>query len=471
MTVVRSPIRTRRFTPAFRALSVCSAIAVTAASLPQTAAAQGRMPLIRDTEIEQLLRDYTQPILKTAGLANQNVKIVIINDRNFNAFVMDGKRIFVNTGALMESQNPNQLIGVLAHETGHIAGGHLSRLRDELANAQTMAIIAMLLGIGAMVAGGGSGGAGQAGAAAIAGSQQIAQRTVLSYQRSQEEQADRAAVKFLNATGQSAKGMYETFRRFADQMLFTARQVDPYAQSHPMPAERVAALAEIARSNRYWDKKDSPDLQLRHDMMRAKISGFLEPPATVMRRYPQNDNSLPARYARAITTYKHGDLQSAVRQIDALIAAQPNNPYFYELKGQALLESGRGQEAVAPLRRAVQMLPNAPLIQIMLGQALVSTNNPAHADEAVAMLRNSLAREPEAPAGYQQLAMAYGRKGDLAQADLASAQAAFYRGDLKTARELAARAKARFPVGTPGWVRADDIASTKMPESAQMRRR
>jgi predicted Zn-dependent protease len=452
-------------------LSVCSAIAVTAASLPQTAAAQGRMPLIRDTEIEQLLRDYTQPILKTAGLANQNVKIVIINDRNFNAFVMDGKRIFVNTGALMESQNPNQLIGVLAHETGHIAGGHLSRLRDELANAQTMAIIAMLLGIGAMVAGGGSGGAGQAGAAAIAGSQQIAQRTVLSYQRSQEEQADRAAVKFLNATGQSAKGMYETFRRFADQMLFTARQVDPYAQSHPMPAERVAALAEIARSNRYWDKKDSPDLQLRHDMMRAKISGFLEPPATVMRRYPQNDNSLPARYARAITTYKHGDLQSAVRQIDALIAAQPNNPYFYELKGQALLESGRGQEAVAPLRRAVQMLPNAPLIQIMLGQALVSTNNPAHADEAVAMLRNSLAREPEAPAGYQQLAMAYGRKGDLAQADLASAQAAFYRGDLKTARELAARAKSRFPVGTPGWVKADDIASTKMPESAQMRRR
>jgi predicted Zn-dependent protease len=472
MTVVRSPIRTRRFTPAFRALSVCSAIAVTAASLPQTAAAQGRMPLIRDTEIEQLLRDYTQPILKTAGLANQNVKIVIINDRNFNAFVMDGKRIFVNTGALTESQTPNQLIGVLAHETGHIAGGHLSRLRDELANAQTMAIIAMLLGMGAMVAGGrGDSGAGQAGAAAIAGAQQIAQRTVLSYQRSQEEQADRAAVKFLNATGQSAKGMYETFRRFADQIMFTARQVDPYAQSHPMPAERVAALAEIARSNRYWDKKDSPDLQLRHDMMRAKISGFLEPPATVMRRYPQNDNSLPARYARAITTYKHGDLQSAVRQIDALIAAQPNNPYFYELKGQALLESGRGQEAVAPLRRAVQMLPNAPLIQIMLGQALVSTNNPAHADEAVAMLRNSLAREPEAPAGYQQLAMAYGRKGDLAQADLASAQAAFYRGDLKTARELAARAKARFPVGTPGWVRADDIASTKMPESAQMRRR
>lgn len=471
MTAVHPPIRTRHSKPASRAVSVVTAAAVAMAGLTGPAAAQGNMPVIRDTEIEQLLRDYTQPILRAAGLANQNIKVVIINNRAFNAFVMDGKRIFVNTGALMESETPNQIIGVLAHETGHIAGGHLSRLRDELANAQTMAIIGMLLGIGAIVAGGGGSGAGQAGAAAIAGSQQVAMRTVLSYQRSQEEQADRAAVKFLNATGQSAKGMYDTFKRMADQLMFTARHADPYAQSHPMPAERVAALTQIAKESKYWDRMDPADLQLRHDMMRAKISGFMEPPATVMRRYPQNDTSLPARYARAISTYRHGNLQTAIQQIDALIAQQPNNPYFYELKGQALLESGRAAEAVAPLRRAVQMVPNAPLIQIMLGQALVGTNNAANADEAVNMLRNALAREPEAPAGYQQLAMAYGRKGDLAQADLASAQAAFYRGDIKTARELAARAKTRFPVGSPGWVKADDIVTTKLPESAQMRRR
>jgi predicted Zn-dependent protease len=471
MTAVESPIRTRHFRPASRAVSVLTAAAIASASLPQQAAAQGNMPVIRDTEIEQLLRDYTQPILKVAGLTSQNIKVVIINDRNFNAFVMDGKRIFVNTGALMESQTPNQIIGVLAHETGHIAGGHLARLRDELANAQTMAIIAMLLGIGAMVAGGGNSGASQVGAATIAGSQHVALRTVLSYQRNQEEQADRAAVKFLNATSQSAKGMHDTFKRMADQFMFTARHADPYAQSHPLPAERVAALTQIAKESNYWDKKDPAELQLRHDMMRAKISGFMEPPATVARRYPPNDTSLPARYARAISTYRHGNLQNAVTQIDALIAQQPNNPYFYEVKGQALLEAGRGAEAVAPLRRAVQMVPNAPLIQIMLGQALVSTNNPANADEAVNMLRNSLAREPEAPAGYQQLAMAYGRKGDLAQADLASAQAAFYRGDIKTARELAARAKTRFPVGTPGWVKADDIVSTKLPEAPIARRR
>jgi predicted Zn-dependent protease len=251
MTAVESPIRTRRFRPASRAVSVLTAAAIAAASLPQQAAAQGGMPIIRDTEIEQLLRDYTAPILKVAGLTSHNIKVVIINDRNFNAFVMDGKRIFVNTGALMESQTPNQIIGVLAHETGHIAGGHLARLRDELANAQTMAIIAMLLGIGAMVAGGGNSGAGQIGAATIAGSQHVALRTVLSYQRNQEEQADRAAVKFLNATGQSAKGMHDTFKRMADQLMFTARYADPYAQSHPMPAERVAALTQIAQESKF----------------------------------------------------------------------------------------------------------------------------------------------------------------------------------------------------------------------------
>ena len=257
--------------------------------------------------------------------------------------------------------------------------------------------------------------------------------------------------------------MYETFKRFADQSMFTARYADPYAQSHPMATERMAALTEIARTSPNWDKKDSPELQARHDMMRAKLSGFMEPPQTVARRYPPGDTSLPARYARAIATYRHSDIRAAIAQIDALIATQPNNPYFHELKGQALLENGRAAEAIAPLRRAASLAPDPTLIQIMLGQALVATNNPAHAEEAIAILRNGLAREPDTPHGYQQLAMAYGRKGDLAQADLASAQAAFARGDFKTARELAARAKTRLPVGSPGWVRADDIVAAKVP--------
>jgi predicted Zn-dependent protease len=228
-----------------------------------------------------------------------------------------------------------------------------------------------------------------------------------------------------------------------------------------MPAQRVAALEELARSSPHWDKKDDPALQLRHDMVRAKISAFMERQDTVYRRYPLSNNSLPARYARAITTYLHGDLRSALTQIDALIQQQPNNPYFHEVRGQALLEGGKPQEAIAPLKRAVQLSNNSPLIEMLLGQALVATNNNAYTDEAISILRAAVARETEAPLGYMQLAMAYGRKGDYAQADLASAQAAYLRGDSKTARDLASRAKTRFAIGTPGWVKADDIVSAK----------
>jgi predicted Zn-dependent protease len=228
-----------------------------------------------------------------------------------------------------------------------------------------------------------------------------------------------------------------------------------------MPADRVAALEELARSSPYWDKKDDPSLQLRHDMMRAKISAFLERQDTVYRRYPLSSDTLPARYAHAITTYLHGDLRNALTQIDALIQTQPNNPYFYELRGQALMEGGRPAEAVAPLRKAVQLSNNAPLIEMLLGQALVASDNKAYVDEAITILRAAVARESEAPIGYTQLAMAFGRKGDLAEADLASAQAAFLRGDNKTARDLASRAKTRFAVGTPGWVKADDIVTAK----------
>jgi predicted Zn-dependent protease len=255
--------------------------------------------------------------------------------------------------------------------------------------------------------------------------------------------------------------MYETFKRFTNDSLFAARGADPYLMSHPMPAERVAALEGMGRQSPYWDKKDDPALQARHDMVRAKISAFMERQDTVYRRYPLSNTSLPARYARAITTYLHGDLNSALAQIDGLIQVQPNNPYFYELRGQALLEGGRPAEAIAPLHKALAASNNAPLIEMLLGQALVATDNKAYTDEAITILRAAVARETEAPLGYSQLAMAYGRKGNYAEADLASAQAAYLRGDNKTARELASRAKTRFAVGTPGWVKADDIVAAK----------
>lgn len=445
------------------ALTAAAALAI-APIHPALAEQEKGPPVIRDTEAEQLLREYTRPILRAAGLEKQNIQIIIINENAFNAFVADGRRIFVNSGAMMQSETPNQIIGVLAHETGHLAGGHLAKMREQLAQAQTQMIIAMLLGAGALVAGargGGNSGLANAGAAAIAAPQEIIRRTLIAYVRQQEENADRAGVKFLTATGQSARGMYETFKRFTNESLFAARGSDPYLQSHPMPAERVAALEELARSSTYWDKKDDPALQLRHDMVRAKISAFMERQDTVYRRYPLSKEDLPARYAHAITAYLHGDLRSALGQIDRLIQMQPNNPYFYELRGQALLEGGKPAEAIAPLRKAVQLSNNAPLIEMLLGQALVATDNKVHTEEAIAILRAAVAKETEAPLGYTQLAMAYGRKGDFAQADLASAQAAFLRGDNKTARDLASRAKTRFAIGTPGWVKADDIVTAK----------
>jgi predicted Zn-dependent protease len=455
-----------RKTTKMTAITLAAALVV--APMAALAEEEKGLPILRDTETEQLLREYAKPILRAAGLEKQNIQVTVINQAVFNAFVADGRRIFVNHGALLQSETPNQIIGVLAHETGHLAGGHLARLREQLAQAQTQMIVAMVLGIGALAAGArgasnGNTGLANAGAAAIGGPQSMILRSLLSYQRQQEESADRAGVKFLTATGQSAKGMYETFKRFTNDSLFAAQGADPYYMSHPMPAERVAALEEIARTSPYWDKKDDPALQLRHDMMRAKISGFLERQDTVYRRYPLADNSLPARYAHAIATYLHGDLRNALGQIDSLIQVQPNNPYFYELRGQALLEGGKPSEAIVPLRKALALSNNAPLIEILLGQALVATDNKAYTEEAISTLRNAMAREAEQPLGYMQLAMAYARKGDLAEADLASAQAAFLRGDNKTARDLASRAKTRFAVGTPGWVKADDIVAAKLP--------
>jgi predicted Zn-dependent protease len=462
------PIRARPRAPAARALALVAAAAIAAA--PASAPAQEPprgMPIIRDTEIENLLRDYVTPILRVAGLAQQNIKVVVLNVQTFNAFVMDGRHIFINAGALFQAKTPNEIIGVLAHETGHLADGHLMRFREKLAQAQTQSIVAMLLGIGAVVAGAAthSSNMGQVGGAAIMAPQSAILHGLLAYARTQEDQADHAGVKFLTLAHESPKGMVDMFKRLSNEMLFNARYIDPYVQTHPMPAERVAALERLAHASPYWNVKDPPQLQLRHDMVRAKLSGFLEPADTVARRYPASDQSLPARYARAISAYRHAGLQRAMVLIDGLIKAEPNNPYFHELKGQALLEGGRAAEAIPSLRSAVQLSHHAPLIEIMLAQALVGSHK--NVDEAVSLLNSALRTEPEQPQAFLQLAMAYGRKGDYPHADLASAQAAFARGDLKTARQLAERAKRGLPVGSPAWVRADDIVSVKMPKPIQ----
>ena len=447
-----------------RATAALAALCLAANPLP--ARAEGP-EIIRDAEIEQLLREYATPVLTAAGLKSGAVKIILVGDRSFNAFVANGQKIFVNVGALMEAKTPNETIGVLAHETGHIAGGHLARMRAELDKAQIIAIAGMLLGGAAAattlsknspVGGDNTGVWG-----AILGPQELVRRSLLSYQRGEEAAADSAAVTYLNKTGQSAKGMLTTFEKFANDALFKSSSIDPYVQSHPMPAERISSLQQTARASPYYGKLDRPALQARHDMMRGKLIGFLAQPGEVARRYPASDQSLGARYARAINGYKYGNIDNALAQIDALIAAQPGNPFFYELKGQALLETGRSSQAIAPLRRAVAMAPAGQPIRVMLGHALLDTGAPANTDEAIKVLANATQRDEDSADAYQFLAMAWNRKGNEAKAMVAAAQSLFASGHFVEARTQASRAQTKVKQGSPEWLKADDILNYRPP--------
>lgn len=450
----------------------CVAGLIAGLVLPSTANAGG---IIRDAETEALIREYAKPILRAAGLGAQNVKIHIVNDRNFNAFVVDGHNMFMHAGTLMIADTPNQVIGVIAHETGHITGGHLARLRSQVAKAKSTAIMLQLLGLAAMAGGvlGGAPGAAQVGMGAAMGGTDATMRTLLAYRQTEESSADQAAMKFLDATKQSGKGMLETFDVLANK-LRGIQGINPYLMTHPLPQTRISQLRTLVETSPYYENKDPPELQFRHDLIRAKLSGFLDKPEIAFNRYPQSDTSLPSVYARAIATYRQSGVQVAMPLLDQLIAAQPNWPYFYELKGQFLFESGRGAEAIAPLRKAVEMVPHEALIQIMLAQALLGTQDNRYLDEAIRNLREALTRETTSAMGYRQLASAYARKADqakasgakrnfLAQASLASAEAYFYEGRLDLAKQLAKRAQDGLPNGTPNWIRANDIIAFQLP--------
>ena len=450
----------------FRSASLAALLAAASIATPTPGLAQGKqLSVIRDAEIEQLLRDYANPLFKAAKINAGAVKIILIGDKRFNAFVADGQKMFINIGAIMESTTPNQLIGVMAHESGHIAGGHLVRQREALANAQIIAIAGTLLGAGAVVGSATSGGrvgASSGGAiGAILGPQELAQRALLSYQRSEEQAADRAAVNYLNATGQSAKGMLETFRRFADNQLFARSSIDPYLQSHPMPNERISSLEHIAEESPSFNAVDNPALKERHELARAKLIAFTGNFEEMARRYPSTDTSLPARYAQAVSAYKFRRATEAQAQIDGLIRTRPNNPYFWELKGQALLENAQPGAAIAPLRKAVQLAPNQPLIRMLLGHALVQTDTEANAREAIKELTAALARDEDGGDAYRFLGQAYARIGNDGMASLASAQGYFNAGQYAEANRLAKRAQAQLPADSVNWVKADDILNAK----------
>ncbi|PTW60272.1 putative Zn-dependent protease [Breoghania corrubedonensis] len=438
----------------------------TVAPMPAEAQQRGRrLPVVRDAEVEALLRDYAEPILRAAGLAGGSLQIILVNDRSYNAFVVDSHRMFMNVGVIIDAKTPNEVIGVIAHEVGHIAGNHLVRLRQAAANAQIMAVLGTLLGAGAIAAGAasGAGGIGQGGGAMVGLGAGLAQRSLLSYQRSEEATADRSAIKYLNATHQSPKGMLDTFKRLADQQLFAAQHADPYAQSHPMARDRVSMLETLAKQSPYYNKKDPPALQARHDLARAKLIAFAGSQGAVARTYGKG-SSLPARYARAIFTMQSGNPRDAQRLIDGLVNTQPKNPYFWELKGQSLIESGHPAASVAPFEKAVAYAPKEGLMKIWLGYALVATGKDAYLNRAVGLLKTGLREEPNSPLAYSQLAIAEARRGNPALADVATAKSMMLSGQFQIARKFAARAQKRLKRGSPGWLQADDIISYKPPD-------
>lgn len=455
----------RRLSLKLQAAAIVTAI-MTLAANAAPAHAQG---LIRDAEIEGLMQDYAEPILDAAGLGSQNINIHLVSSESFNAFVVDGRNMFIHVGAIMKAQTPNQLIGVIAHETGHIAAGHLSRLRGVMQRAQSASLMLQLLSMAAMAAGAATGAGSdaiQGGQALMLGGQTALMNTIMAYRRAEEYSADQAAVSYLNRTEQSGRGMIEVFEYFAERELASAGAVNPYASTHPISRDRIQQTKKLVRESPYYDRRDPPELQKRHNLARAKLEGFMNKnnPQAVFNKFPRSDDSLPARYARAIARNFAAGIDAALPEINGLIQTQPDNPYFRELKGQFLLESGQVEQAIPPLKRAVDLAPEAGLIRIMLAQALLGEGSESNVKPAVDHLRKALVTEDKSATGYRQLAIAYGRLNRIAEAELASAQAYFYEGKLQLAKEQAKRAKEGFPPHSASWVKADDIVKFEPPQ-------
>ena len=422
------------------------------AMMPLAAQAQS---LVRDAEIEHVLRGYGEPLWKAAGLKPGDIDLYLVNDPDINAFVAGGQNLFINTGTILQLDRPREIIGIMAHETGHISGGHLARSAEGVSNAMVPMIIGTLLGIAAA-----AGGSPDAAMGAMLGGQQIAERSYLAFTRTQEASADQAGVKFLNATHQSARGMLDVFQGFADDEILSDRPINPFLQSHPLSQERIAALEHDVNASPYADVPEPPDQVKTYNRIRAKLVGFLSRPDQVMRKYPLSDTSINARYARAIAYYRIPDLDKALPEIESIIAEEPENPYFYELKGQMLFENGRVKEAVPAYEQSVRYAPNEPLLKTSLGQALIATDDLSLNKRALDSLEGALRTDPENPLGWHQLAIAYARDGKMGMAELATAERYSREGAGLDAVVHAHHAFCQLPAGSPAWRRAQDIMST-----------
>lgn len=445
-------------------MSILRAIAAAASIAAVTQASAFGQSLIRDTEIEHVMRDYLDPILVAAELNPSDVDFYLVADQEINAFVSGGQNMFMHTGMIVQADTPNQLKGVMAHETGHIAGAHLARSGDAMAAARGPMFISLGLGVLAALAG-----EGGAAGALMASSQQFGALHFLTYSRAQEAGADQAALGFLEEAGEPADGLVQFFERFRYQEVMSQQRRFAYFRSHPLSSDRIASLRRGIANSPYSGEQDSPEEIALLRRIQAKIYGFLVDPEYVFYRYPESDQSLPARYARAVAYYHDARLDEALEEIGSLIEEEPDNPYFHELHGQMLFESGHAEEAIGPHQRSVELNPTAPLLRVNLAMAMIATENPELNETAAQHLRVALDIEPDNAFAWYQLAILHQRNGDTSLAQLATAEQAFATGNRMRAYQFAMRARDGLDQGTPAWFRATELQAVSQPTEAEMR--
>lgn len=443
---------------------VLSILVVIGGSLPNAPTAFAReFGFIRDAEIETTIRAYATPILNAAGIDPEAFNVHLVNSSVLNAFVAGGQRLFVTTGLLRRSENAGQVVGVIAHEAGHIAGGHLARMEDEMEKLGTLAIISQLLGVAAGAASGNAG----AGAAIGLGGMQVAERSFLHYSRTQESSADQAGVTFLDNAGLSSRGMLQFLEILSGQDALISSRQDPYLLTHPLTRDRVVFVEHHVASSSLTNKPMPPGFEEMHHRMVAKLDGFLDPPEAVLRKYGEDDRSVAARYARAVAYYRIPDLDRALPLIDGLIAEEPRNAYFAELKGQMLFENGKLADAEPNYRRAVELLPNVPLLRTELAHVQIEMNRPELLDSTIASLNEALRVDRFDSLAWRLAATAYGRKGDMGLSNWALAEHNILIGQPRAAKALAERAMKQLKPGSPAWLRAQDIASQPLPRNGR----
>ena len=407
--------------------------------------------LIRDAEIESMIRDFARPIWTVAGLDPNHVEVNLVQDKSLNAFVAGGQRIFINTGTITAADRPNEIIGVLAHETGHITGGHLARTQDAIRSASNVAIVSMLAGLAAIAAGG-----GDAGAAILLSSPNFAARNFLAYSRTQESSADQAGLSFLEKSGQSGKGLVDFFRILATEENLKEVDQDPYVRSHPLTRDRITTLERQAKQSPYYDVKDTPENIEKLKRAKAKIIGYLEP-KLALQKYKADDPSPEARYARAFAYYRESLADDALTLINGLLKESPDDPYYNELKAQILFESGHPEAAGEAIAKAISILPKESLFRIYYGQILLAEGEPDNARTAITQLTAAARVEKEDPGMWAMLAQAYHIVGNQPMADLSTAEQYLLTGQTPAAVQLASRALKGLERNTPSWWRAQDI--------------